>query len=110
MLVLKDLGDIKSLVIGAAFFGGGGGGWISEGLELGKLALELAGEVEILEPHEVPDDYTLVTVSAVGAPAAEERYLKPIHLVRAVELLVENGVEIDGLIPSEVGAYNGVNG
>ncbi len=110
MIVLKNLRGIKSLVYGASFFGGGGGGWISEGLELGRLAFELTGEVRILDPHEVSDDYILVTVSAVGAPAAEERYLKPVHLIRSVELLIENGVGVEGLIPSEVGAYNGVNG
>jgi len=110
MIVVKSIDDVKAFVYGGAFYGGGGGGWISEGLEVAKTVLNIAGEVKILEPHEIPDEYILVTVSAVGAPAAKERYLKPIHLVRAIQLLISNNVKIHGLIPSEVGAYNGVNG
>ena len=110
MMVFSDQRDVKALVYGAAFYGGGGGGSIEEGLRLALLAIELGGRVEVREPGEVPGSATLVTVSGVGAPAAREQYLKPIHLVRAVELLMDAGVRVEGVIPSEVGAFNGVNG
>jgi len=109
-MVFSDQRDVKALVYGAAFYGGGGGGSIEEGLRLAMLAIELGGRVEVKEPDEVPGSLTLITVSGVGAPAAREQYLKPVHLIRAVELLRSTGVEIGGIIPSEVGAFNGING
>ncbi len=107
---IRNIEDVKSVVYGGAFFGGGGGGHISEGLKYAELALNLGGEINILEPNEIDDEQVLVTVSVVGSQAAEERYLRPIHLVRAVEVLRENGVRIDGLIPCEMGGVNSVNG
>ena len=59
---------------------------------------------------ELPDEAVLVTVSAVGAPAAKDRYIKPMHYVRAVELLINSGVSIDGLITCENGGLATVNG
>jgi len=102
--------DVKSVVYGGAFFGGGGGGHINEGLEYAELALKLGGEVNILEPNEIKDEQVLVTVSVVGSQAAQERYLKPTHLVRAIEILKENGVKVDELITCEIGGINSVNG
>lgn len=110
MIRIENLNQVKAMVYGGAFYGGGGGGWIDDGIKYAQLALELGGSVEIREPNEVSNDSILVTVSAVGAPAAKERYMKPIHLIRSVELLIESGIRVDGLIPSEVGAFNGVNG
>jgi DUF917 family protein len=51
-----------------------------------------------------------VTVSAVGAPAAEGRFTKPSHYVRAVQMLIESGVDVRGLITSENGGLASLNG
>jgi len=84
-------------------------------IHLSKIGLlhllkKLYGEVNILEPNEIKDEQVLVTVSVVGSQAAQERYLKPTHLVRAIEILKENGVKVDGLIACEIGGINSVNG
>ena len=100
---------IRAMVVGGALLGGGGGGDPHEGEELGKLALAV-GEPALLELDELDDDASLVTVSAVGAPAAKDQYLKPMHYVRAVELIAAQGVEVDGMITCENGGLASVNG
>ncbi len=72
-------------------------------------SLKLVDEIRILEPNEVPDNFALAAISVVRAPAARERYIKPIHLIKAVQLPIMSGVDIDGLIPSEVGAFSSVS-
>jgi DUF917 family protein len=50
-------------------------------------------------------------VSAVGAPAAKNRYLKPIHFVTALERLIDNTSQpLSGIISSEMGGRASVNG
>ncbi len=110
MIRFKEKGEVLPLIYGSAFYGGGGGGSINDGIEVVDMALRFKGEFIVLEPDEVDDESVIVTVSAVGAPAAKEKYLKPYQVVRAVELLLNAGVEVDGLIPPEVGALNSVFG
>jgi len=100
---------VKAAVTGGALLGGGGGGDPQDGEKLGLLALE-AGEPELLELDELDDDAALVTVSAVGAPAAAEKYLLPMHYVRALELIQTCGVEAEGMITCENGGLATVNG
>lgn len=108
MIRFKEKEEVLPLIYGSAFYGGGGGGAISDGIEIVDMALKFKGEFTVLEPNEVDDESIVVTVSAVGAPAAKEKYLKPSQVVRAVELLLEAGIEVEGLIPPEVGALNSV--
>lgn len=100
---------VKEAVLGGALLGGGGGGDLRDGEFLGKLALA-AGNPILLELDELADAASLVTVSAVGAPAAREQFLKPVHYVKAVELLQTRGVKVDGLITCENGGLATVNG
>ena len=73
------------------------------------LALD-AGLPKLASLEELPEDAVLVTVSAVGAPAAAGQFCTPMHYVRAVELLKERGLRVDGLITSENGGLASVNG
>lgn len=101
---------IESAVIGGAIFGGGGGGWIKDGKKLAQLALE-KGFSQILHLEDIPNNATLLTVSAVGSPAAGKKTLQPEDYIRAVELFIEKtGLKVDGLISSELGAVGIVNG
>lgn len=77
---------VEYAVYGGAVLGGGGGGWIEEGLRIGKLALE-AGEPELVPLESFADDDLLVTVAVVGAPAAKTKYVKPVHYVKALEMV-----------------------
>lgn len=101
---------VEYAVYGGAVLGGGGGGWIEEGLKIGRLALEV-GSPELLTVDEFDDEDLLVTVSMVGAPAAKDQYVKPIHYARALEMLSQKiGRPIKGLNTNENGAGTTVNG
>ncbi len=110
MGILIDEQIVEAAVLGGAVLGGGGGGWIEEGREVGRLALE-RGFSEILSIDEFPEDALLLTVSAVGAPSAGRDVVAADDYVRAVELFIEKSrLKIDGLISSEIGATGVVNG
>ncbi|MFM1651656.1 DUF917 domain-containing protein [Brevibacillus sp. B_LB10_24] len=109
-VISLDERKMEAAVLGGAVLGGGGGGPIEEGMQLGRLALEI-GEPRLVTVDELDDEDWIVTVSAVGAPAAEEQYVKPIHYTRALELLLERSEhKIAGLITNENGASTTVNG
>jgi len=108
-IIIEKEEDVKAAVYGGAFLGGGGGGSIEEGLNLALKALEI-DKIRIYDVNELSDDTIVITVSAVGAPAAKESYLKPEHLVRAVELINSFGVNVGALMPAENGGFNTVNG
>lgn len=100
---------VENAVLGGALLGGGGGGSIEEGKKLGKLALAV-GIITLIDLDELQDDAMLVTVSAVGAPAAKEQFLKPMHYVKAIQLIERTGVRVDGLITCENGGLATMNG
>jgi hypothetical protein len=103
-------GTIEAAVLGGAVLGGGGGGWIEEGRELARIAVD-QGFREVLAIEDVPEDALLLTVSAVGAPSAGSAVLKPEDYVRSVKFFQEKtGMKIGGLISSEIGALGIVNG
>ncbi len=100
---------IDFIVVGGCFLGGGGGGAMEAGRKLGRLAVEV-GIPQVLRPDALPLDGTVVTVSAVGAPAAKNQFCTPMDYVRAVELLTQRGVRISALNTSENGGLASVNG
>lgn len=100
---------VKNAVLGGALLGGGGGGSLKEGEGLGKLSL-VVGTPTLINLDELKDNAILVTVSAVGAPAAKEKHLKPIDYVKAIQLIEEAGVKVDGLITCENGGLATLNG
>ncbi|MFD1425783.1 DUF917 domain-containing protein [Kroppenstedtia sanguinis] len=101
---------VEAAVYGGAILGGGGGGWIQEGLKVGRLALEI-GTPRLITIEDMEDDDVIVTVALVGAPAAVDQYVKPIHYIRALELLSDKlDVRIRGIITNENGAGTTVNG
>lgn len=75
----------EAAVLGGAVLGGGGGGSMTDGLEMARLAVRM-GDIRFVPLDAIADQETLLTVSAVGAPAARERYVRPAHYLRAVEL------------------------
>ncbi|USG65531.1 DUF917 family protein [Brevibacillus ruminantium] len=108
--ILLDERMMEAAVYGGAVLGGGGGGWIEDGLQIGRLALEV-GQPVLVSDDEMADDDLLVTVSLVGAPAAKDKFLKPIHYVRALELLSEKLKKpLSGIHTNENGAGTTVNG
>jgi len=110
MTIRVDELTIEAAVLGGAVLGGGGGGWMEEGRRLGRISFS-RGFREILPLDALPDEAVLLTVSAVGAPSVGNDLLAAEDYIRAVELFREKtGLEINGLISSEIGALGVVNG
>ena len=105
-IINKD--DVKALAIGGTILGGGGGGWPEIGLRDGYLALEI-GKVELWSPEEADPDWLVITSAALGAPT-EPGETKPMHFIRAAQLLRDVGVDFDGLIAAENGGQNSFGG
>lgn len=104
-----DESKCKAAVVGGAFLGGGGGGSKDEGLKMARLSLN-CGDPKIVDIEDLKDG-KIVTVSAVGAPAAKEQYIKPSHYVKAVEILMNKfNVKVSGMISSETGGLATING
>ncbi|WP_342431716.1 DUF917 family protein [Neobacillus sp. FSL H8-0543] len=101
---------VEYAVYGGAILGGGGGGWIEDGLQIGRLALDI-GQPKLQTVDELQEEDLLVTASLVGAPAAKEKFVKPIHYARAFDILSQKiGKPIHGIITNENGAATTVNG
>lgn len=108
--IVPDLETVEAAVYGGCILGGGGGGWVHDGLTRGKLAVTL-GEVRIVPVDALPADAVVVTASAVGAPGSKDRYLLPVHHVRAMYRLIDAiGAEPAAVVSNENGASGTVNG
>lgn len=105
-----DREALEAAVLGGSFYGGGGGGSPREGMVMGELALAL-GDPCLLDIDELPADALLLTVSSVGAPAAQGCHAKGYHYLKAVDLFVRyTGEEPSGFITNECGGFATVNG
>ncbi|WP_028547940.1 DUF917 domain-containing protein [Paenibacillus sp. UNC451MF] len=111
MSIIKlDEEMVEYAVYGGAVLGGGGGGWIDDGLQIGRLALEI-GQPKLYSIDEFHDDDLFVTVSMVGAPAAKDQFVKPIHYAKALDILTQKiGKTVHALHTNENGAGTTVNG
>ncbi len=110
MIIKVDENIAEAAVLGGAFYGGGGGGDYREGLKNARLALQL-GEVYIVDVENIPLEGYVATASIIGAPAAKEKYVLPSHMIKAVELLIDNiDIPLEGLITGENGGLSTVNG
>ncbi len=110
MVIRVDESIAEYAIYGGAFLGGGGGGDIETGLKIAKMAIEL-GDVFISDVESISEDSYIATASVVGAPAAKEKYLLPMHMIRSAELFIKalNG-DIAGFISSENGGTSTANG
>lgn len=100
----------EAAVLGGAVLGGGGGGALQTGLESALLALRM-GDIALTPLAALDDDRVILTASAVGAPAAKERYIRPAYYIRTVELFRQRfGLESEGIITNECGGNATVNG
>jgi uncharacterized protein len=100
----------EAAVLGGAVLGGGGGGSIQDGMERAKTAVRLGSPV-LISLDELNETDLILTASVVGAPAAAEKYLRPVDHIRAMKLLLEKRpLKFSGIIANENGAGSGVNG
>lgn len=104
---------VEEVALGGAVLGGGGGGDPDEGIEFGRLAVEY-GELTVGALSDLAADELVVTVSAVGAPAAPDRHVDPADYVAALERLRDrlsgDGERIGAIMTNEMGGFASVNG
>jgi hypothetical protein len=110
MLKILDEKAIKDLVIGGCILGGGGGGSLKEGLKMGELAIQ-SGLPKIIQLNDINDEDIILTVSAVGAPSAENQFILPIDFVETISLIEkQSGFKTKAIITNENGGLATVNG
>ncbi len=105
-----DLHAVHAAVAGGSVLAAGGGGWVDHGLLVGTTAVGY-GTPRLATLDELDPDATVVTVSAIGAPAAPDWEMRPRDYVRALELLREAlGTPIAGTVTAQNGASTTCNG
>jgi DUF917 family protein len=98
--------NVEKIIYGAGVLSGGGGGSIAVGLDVGRRALA-AGKIDVIDLAQLDDNAVLATVSVVG-PVDEGGMGRfedsfATHSLELFSRTVET--EINGLVPSEVGAW-----
>ncbi len=102
--------DVAAAVTGGSVLAAGGGGWVDHGYLIGQIATSL-GEPTLASIDEIPEDGIVVTVTAIGSPAAKDWQMFPIDYVRALQLLIEAlGKPIAGVITAQNGSSTTLNG
>ncbi|MFZ2576879.1 MAG: DUF917 domain-containing protein [Lactococcus hircilactis] len=103
--------DVLAAVKGGAVFASGGGAFYEHGLEMGYAALSI-GEVNLISIEELPDDATLLTQTAIGAPAGTTDWqMQGKDYIKAVQLVQEQISEkVVGLWTPQNGKSSSTNG
>jgi DUF917 family protein len=101
---------LEYALVGGTILGGSGGGSMELGNESGRVALAY-GDLNLVDISEIDDNALIVTASAVGAPAAVDKYVKPRDYVRTLGILQKNtGLKLGGIITNENGGAATING
>lgn len=101
--------DIQAAVRGGSVLACGGGGWVDHGFKLGRTAVGY-GPVQFATLDELPEDGLLITVAAIGAPAAVGWHMDPKDYVRAVELVMSAAPgKVVGFMNSQNGSSSTLN-
>lgn len=110
MIMDIDNSTVMAAAYGGAVLGGGGGGSVESGLALGLMAIN-KGNPQIVDLDDLSDEDQLLTVGAIGAPAATGRFVEPMHYDEAVQLIIDHyPLPIKGIISNENGGFATVNG
>ncbi|HVD56262.1 MAG TPA: DUF917 family protein [Thermoleophilaceae bacterium] len=105
-----DRHAVDAAVAGGSVLAAGGGGWVPHGHLVGSTAVSY-GTPRLATLDEVADDATIVTVSAIGAPAALDWEMRPGDYVRALRLVMEALDEpVAGTITAQNGSSTTCNG
>jgi uncharacterized protein len=98
-----DLHAVEAAVAGGSVLAAGGGGWVDHGLVVGRTAVGF-GTPRLATLDEIAADATVVTVTAIGAPAARDWEMRPRDYVRALQLLMQ---AVDEAVVGTITAQNG---
>ena len=108
---ILTLKDVDAAVKGGSVFACGGGGWVSHGLELGRLAVTI-GRPELVTVDELAESDWVATAAAIGAPGGlTDWQMLGVDYVNAVKLVQEAlGAPIAGLMVGQNGMSSTLNG
>lgn len=102
--------DVRAAVRGGSVFASGGGGWVDHGLEIGETAVRI-GRPKLATIDEFDDEDIIITVTAIGAPAATDWQMLAADYIKSVRLLQENfGKKIRGTMTPQNGCSSSING
>ena len=105
-----DRQAVEAAVAGGSVLAAGGGGWVEHGYLVGRTAVSY-GTPRLATLDEVAGDATIVTVTAIGAPAARDWEMRPSDYVRALRLLSEALEQpVVGTITAQNGSSTTCNG
>lgn len=105
-----DRQAVEAAVAGGSVLAAGGGGWVEHGYLVGRTAVSY-GTPLLATLDEVAGDAMIVTVSAIGAPAARDWEMRPSDYVRALRLLSEALEQpVVGTITAQNGSSTTCNG
>lgn len=104
------LDDVRAAVRGGSVFASGGGGWVPHGLEIGETAVRI-GRPQLVSIDELDNEDIVITVSAIGAPAAKGWQMLAADYIKSVRLLQEQFPKrIVGTITPQNGCSSSING
>lgn len=104
------LDDVKAAVRGGSVFASGGGGWVPHGLDIGETAVRI-GRPRLVSIDELDDEDIIITVSAIGAPAATGWQMLAADYIKSVRLLQEQFPKrVVGTITPQNGCSSSING
>jgi DUF917 family protein len=98
-----DARAVDAAVAGGSVLAAGGGGWVSHGYLVGRTAVSY-GTPRLAALGDLDPEALVVTVTAIGAPAAKGWEMRPRDYVRALELLLR---ELDTPVVGTITAQNG---
>ena len=105
-----DSAAVQAAVAGGSVLACGGGGWVDHGYLVGRTAVSY-GTPRLATLDEIDPDALIVTVTAIGAPAAQAWEMRPRDYVRALELLMAELQEpVVGTITAQNGSSTTCNG
>jgi len=107
---ILNMDDVEAAIRGGSVFAAGGGGWADHGRMLGTAAVN-AGEPELVNIDEAPDDAFIATAAAIGAPAGTTEWqMLGVDYVKAVQMMQEAlGAPIWGLMIGQNGMSSTMN-
>ncbi len=109
---MRDLNweDVRAAVRGGSVYASGGGGWVDHGLDIGRTAVEM-GTPRLATVDELNPDDIVITVSAIGAPAAKDWQMLAEDYIHSVRLLCESFEgKVVGTITPQNGCSSSING
>lgn len=108
--IILDEKILEYAILGGTILGGGGGGSPSKGKEFATIGINYT-DLKLVDIDELDDDDLILTVSLVGAPNAQNKFLYASDFANTINLFKRNcDLKLGGIITNENGGEATVNG